>query len=1477
MVTENMAPAPAPTSLPRASSRSDRDSLTVPPSSVLAAPIGPGVGGGLGALTSQHLPQPPPPPPPPLGPPHPGTHTQGPSHQLPPYDPSLEPAIKHLLDQQAEIQARLAVLLPQKYGPNIKVELEMLRHKLRGLRAYADDNQLSDKIPHLSDIEEARALQYRCECIETACLEQGVDLQDPRFLDALKYHYYRDQAPEGYAAWLDRNFSYYDPVARAMRLRDSVPLGFRSHHSYKCWDERCTHYIYGYPLHDDRDQHAREHVPLQKRDSGLSVGGSPPLIFPDQPNRNYSADYSKQPSPRYLPRPAPNLQLAPIVTGSQSHQAKDHRETLRSYSFVTEYPAGPRGSVDSEVDPLLPPLKRSRVGTSRLESIGELQLLRNTGPCLRCRVLKKGCDSNDPCGVCPELTNSPDNDFWKVLGCHRASLASLADIILPGKTVAALRGIPSAYPSTGAISPRHTQTPMTSPMAIRRNMNEFLERSFVVPPEIARMVKTHLDFDDGFWWTEDLASLPPTNPTLASFGKDSVERPPPILSVLASSWNMSGTMYNFWQLLKLSGVISGSREAEAVMYPVLFRAKLLLREMLFYDFQLPDPAIHGEPSSSNTHVINDDADLYGRFQLLCNCMAQFLHSFDSQMQRHGTLGPKNWLACFFSLCIFSVVRTLLVDRAAQARLNSPTQPATTTMHAVYKAVVSLFAASTSMLLDAPPDPEMNNDDRELLVSVGVFLGRNSWAERGIATTKDFLLFLGSGEIEGSFYNGFLKQRASARQGSFVLPPLGKQPDESRKPLPEMRPLAHPWAPSAHNQSDSRDVFIFKGDSDRMLSSPQAMDLSRRHTVAESPAYGRHVSRGLTSPIDALRPKPSSYHRPQLRRVYCTKCNEYPEGFRGEHELRRHNDAKHAATVKRWVCTEPQGASNSPQPMIPLSKCKACVTQKWYGAYYNAAAHLRRAHFNPHRGGKASGDWPPMSILKDWMREVRQSIDSQDHDDASSGEDEAQDYKTTHDFLSPPRRRSPPVLEAPRLAPAPPPLPSQHLPSAQHGPAHNPSLLGPPASRGPPLLAPSFGPAGPPPIVLQSSPASFLASTPVFKSDDSQHVSVTTPSTTSAVRNRCPHPECGRVFKDLAAHMLTHLEERPEKCPIESCEYHTKGFARKYDKNRHALTHYKGTMVCPFCPGAGTAYEKAFNRADVFKRHLTAVHNVEQTPPNSRKLILSSSSTRAGGLGAKCSICQSQFPTAQEFYEHLDDCVLNVIVPSTPKAVSSGGGTGNPFEAKESSATPSTTNREKGKELDHDLERPSSRDRSHSHAESRHARETSSHQEQRIRGAESNHHGDQRLEETVNHVKVESTESPMQTDAEEPPNRQQIQEEHLAVSTSTDPTPSPSPASPAPVPQSSSTRTLPSKPRKSLPRIELEPSPEAVSEIQVAVGPLTQSQQQQGDEQMDIEEEFKETSQPAEPDLSLDSKYQALRRPEVTLGSPVPPDDAMDTD
>ncbi|KAF3482074.1 zinc finger protein [Arthroderma uncinatum] len=201
----------------------------------------------------------------------------------------------------------------------------------------------------------------------------------------------------------------------------------------------------------------------------------------------------------------------------------------------------------------------------------------------------------------------------------------------------------------------------------------------------------------------------------------------------------------------------------------------------------------------------------------------------------------------------------------------------------------------------------------------------------------------------------------------------------------------------------------------------------------------------------------------------------------------------------------------------------------------------------------------------------------------------------------------------------------------------------------------------PPFVQQtrfSTPRPFQGRRSSISSIHSRHSTRTSPIGNEAEednneKGRCPHPECGRVFRDLKAHMLTHQSERPEKCPIVTCEYHLKGFARKYDKNRHTLTHYKGTMVCGFCPGSGSAAEKSFNRADVFKRHLTTVHGVDQSAPNGRKKTppsvpgggkLSSYCQDATG---KCSTCTSTFASAQEFYEHLDDCVLRVVQQEEP--------------------------------------------------------------------------------------------------------------------------------------------------------------------------------------------------------------------------------------
>lgn len=167
---------------------------------------------------------------------------------------------------------------------------------------------------------------------------------------------------------------------------------------------------------------------------------------------------------------------------------------------------------------------------------------------------------------------------------------------------------------------------------------------------------------------------------------------------------------------------------------------------------------------------------------------------------------------------------------------------------------------------------------------------------------------------------------------------------------------------------------------------------------------------------------------KVLRLKCPKCNDYPDGFRSEHELRRHTNRVHKKTRKVWVTID-----TSPDKTF-LANCKACQTGKRYNECYNAASHLRRMHFHPHkrgerkmtaaearRGGKPGDLDPPMEVLKaNWLREVDEVVGDGSDDldseraDAAQAPPQAQHLPPPQAEMVKPGGKTPPTPTTPSI-------------------------------------------------------------------------------------------------------------------------------------------------------------------------------------------------------------------------------------------------------------------------------------------------------------------------------------------------------------------------------------------------------------------------------------------------------------------------------
>lgn len=205
--------------------------------------------------------------------------------------------------------------------------------------------------------------------------------------------------------------------------------------------------------------------------------------------------------------------------------------------------------------------------------------------------------------------------------------------------------------------------------------------------------------------------------------------------------------------------------------------------------------------------------------------------------------------------------------------------------------------------------------------------------------------------------------------------------EEKKLMDEIlqRPLPVPPTPQSPITTMDAKQQVPKSESQKP-SSPVSTTRPKTTTTASRPLPTIKPGKNPNTPPTTTTTTKSAYVRPPHPRVFCKQCTAHPEGFRGDHELRRHTDREHALTRKMYViCDISKGKTL-------LAKCKACQSGKKYGVDYNAAAHLRRQHFKTKvRGGKngkkaaaSAGALeqhavPEMAELRKWMIEVNVEV------------------------------------------------------------------------------------------------------------------------------------------------------------------------------------------------------------------------------------------------------------------------------------------------------------------------------------------------------------------------------------------------------------------------------------------------------------------------------------------------------------------------
>ena len=209
-------------------------------------------------------------------------------------------------------------------------------------------------------------------------------------------------------------------------------------------------------------------------------------------------------------------------------------------------------------------------------------------------------------------------------------------------------------------------------------------------------------------------------------------------------------------------------------------------------------------------------------------LTKVLENFETICSGRGKLSGQRQLACFYSLLLFSVIKSLLIDAHSLRAIYESTAAWRDTdaikIASSYKAVVSVYswASKSDQILD---NNEENGDVglRTALENTREFLCTRAWAESGIKGSKDFLSSLGSCLLSDSIFNGLFLQRFG----------LGKleQNASSLSSSKENAPWSSDLGKSNSITTFQKDILIFGESVSTSVPTSPKSETIWEHTIA----------------------------------------------------------------------------------------------------------------------------------------------------------------------------------------------------------------------------------------------------------------------------------------------------------------------------------------------------------------------------------------------------------------------------------------------------------------------------------------------------------------------------------------------------------------------------------------------------------------------------------------------------------------------